>query len=101
MERCPRAENRVRLSSRVDRWGLAVPHIACGWGENELAMVRHMRRTMHACIDAAGGRALPIKDLFHLPLIEPFLEGAVALAAGAAPPGYYIHELGGDPMGSS
>lgn len=97
----PRAENRVRLSSRVDRWGLAVPHIACGWGENELAMVRHMRRTMHECIDAAGGRALPIKDLFHLPLIEPFLEGAVALAAGAAPPGYYIHELGGAPMGSS
>ena len=97
----PRADNRVTLSGRMDRWGVRVPSIACLWSSNELAMVRHMRASIQACIAAAGGEAKSIKDLFHLPLVEPFLEGAVALSEGAAPPGYYIHEVGGAAMGSS
>ena len=97
----PRAENRVTLSERTDRWGMRVPSIACRWSANELAMVAHMRHSIQACIDAAGGEARPIKDLFHLPVIEPFLKGAVALSDGAAPPGYYIHEVGGAAMGSN
>ena len=97
----PRADNRVTLSERTDRWGVRVPSIACRWSSNELAMVRHMRTSIQACIAAAGGEAKSIKDLFHLPLVEPFLEGAVALSEGAAPPGYYIHEVGGAAMGSS
>jgi choline dehydrogenase-like flavoprotein len=64
-------------------------------------MVTHMRATIKSCIDAAGGEAKPIKDLFHLPFVEPFLDGAVALSDGAAPPGYYIHEVGGAAMGSN
>ena len=63
-------------------------------------MVEHMRATIASCIAAAGGEALPIKDLFRVPLLEPLLEGAVALSEGAAPPGYYIHEVGGAAMGS-
>ncbi|AII48959.1 GMC oxidoreductase [Synechococcus sp. KORDI-52] len=97
----PRADNRVTLSERTDRWGMRVPSIACRWSNNELAMVAHMRGSIKACIDAAGGEAQPIKDLFHLPLVEPFLDGAVALSEGAAPPGYYIHEVGGAAMGES
>ncbi len=97
----PRADNRVTLSERTDRWGVRVPSIACRWSSNELAMVRHMRTSIQACIAAAGGEAKSIKDLFHLPLVEPFLEGAVALSEGAAPPGYYIHEVGGAAMGRS
>ena len=97
----PRADNRVTLSERTDRWGVRVPSIACRWSSNELAMVRHMRASIQACITAAGGEAKSIKDLFHLPLVEPFLEGAVALSEGAAPPGYYIHEVGGAAMGGS
>ena len=97
----PKAENRVTLSERTDRWGVRVPLISCRWSSNELAMVRHMRDSIQACIDAAGGEARRIKDLFHLPLVEPFLEGAVALSDGAAPPGYYIHEVGGAAMGSN
>ena len=97
----PRADNRVTLSERTDRWGVRVPSIACRWSSNELAMVRHMRASIQACIAAAGGEAKSIKDLFHLPLVEPFLEGAVALSEGAAPPGYYIHEVGGAAMGGS
>ena len=95
----PRADNRVTLQGQVDRWDVAVPHINCQWSANELAMVDHMRGRIQACISAAGGEPLPIKDLFHLPLVEPFLKGAVALSEGAAPPGYYIHEVGGAPFG--
>ena len=91
----------MTLSERTDRWGVRVPSIACRWSSNELAMVRHMRTSIQACIAAAGGEAKSIKDLFHLPLVEPFLEGAVALSEGAAPPGYYIHEVGGAAMGGS
>ena len=97
----PRAENRVTLSDCTDRWGVRVPSISCRWSANELAMVRHMRVSIQACIDAAGGEAKSIKELFYLPLVEPFLDGAVALSDGAAPPGYYIHEVGGAAMGSS
>ena len=65
-----------------------------------MAMVAHMRRTMAHCIEAGGGQALPITDLFRLPLIEPQLRNAVAASDRATPPGYYIHEVGGAPMGS-
>ena len=97
----PRAENRVTLSERTDRWGVRVPSISCRWSRNELEMVTHMRDSIQACIDAAGGEARPIKNLFHLPFVEPWLEGAVALSDGAPPPGYYIHEVGGAAMGSA
>ena len=97
----PNPANRVSLSRKCDRWGITIPHIACRWRANEQAMVRHMRQTMLACIDAAGAQALPIKDLFRLPLVEPMLNGAVALSESAPPPGYYIHEVGGAPMGDS
>jgi len=96
----PQASNRVSLSGAVDRWGVAVPHIDCQWSANETAMVAHMRHQMGVCIKAAGGEALPLKDLFRLPLIEPLLQGAVALSDGASPPGYYIHEVGGAAMGA-
>ena len=96
----PQASNRVSLSGAVDRWGVAVPHIDCQWSTNEDAMVAHMRRQMGTCIKAAGGEALPLKDLFRLPLIEPLLQGAVALSDAASPPGYYIHEVGGAAMGA-
>ena len=42
---------------------------------------------------------LPINQLFKIPLMETFLENAVALKEEAPPPGYYIHEVGGAPMG--
>ena len=97
----PRESNRISVSTKTDRWGIGVPHIDCRWSSNEMAMVAHMQKTITRCIDVVGGEALPMRELFRLPLIEPLLEGAVALSDAAAPPGYYIHELGGAPMGSS
>jgi len=91
--------NRVTLhGERRDAWGIPIAHIDCQWGENEQRMVAHMQQRMQAVVASAGGRIAPLADLFVMPLIEPLVQGSVALAPGAAPPGYYIHELGGAAM---
>jgi choline dehydrogenase-like flavoprotein len=95
----PHPDNRVRLDGeRVDGNGLPVPWIECRWRENEKAMVSHMQERMVAVVAAAGGRILPVEDLFRIPVLEPLLRGSAAVSPGAAPPGYYIHELGGARM---
>jgi choline dehydrogenase-like flavoprotein len=97
-----RPENRVSLDpQRRDAWGLPIAHIHCRWSENEQAMVRHMQARMQAVVASGGGRIAPLADLFVMPLIEPLVQGSLAMAPGAAPPGYYIHELGGAPMATS
>ncbi|MEB3361936.1 MAG: GMC family oxidoreductase [Synechococcaceae cyanobacterium] len=91
--------NRIRLDfSRSDIHGLPIPHISCRWGTNEHAMVRHMQQRMAAVVTAAGGELLPLEQLVKLPLLEPWLRQSPALASAAAPPGYYVHELGGAPL---
>jgi choline dehydrogenase-like flavoprotein len=95
----PTAENRVSLcGDQRDVHGLPIPLIACRWGANERAMVAHMERRMGAVVAAAGGEILPVEDLMVFPLLEPWLKTRPALGSGAAPPGYYIHEVGGAPM---
>jgi choline dehydrogenase-like flavoprotein len=97
-----RPENRVSLDpQRRDAWGLPIAHINCRWSENERAMVLHMQERMQAVVASGGGRIAPLADLFVMPLIEPLVQGSLAMAPGAAPPGYYIHELGGAPMATS
>lgn len=95
----PSAENRVSLCpDQRDVHGLPIPLIACRWGANERAMVTHMKQRMQAVVAAAGGEILPVEDLMVFPLLEPWLKTRPALGGGAAPPGYYIHEVGGAPM---
>jgi choline dehydrogenase-like flavoprotein len=97
-----RPENRVSLDPlRRDAWGLPIAHIDCRWSTNEQAMVRHMQARMQAVVASGGGRIAPLADLFVMPLIEPLVQGSLAMAPGAAPPGYYIHELGGAPMAAN
>ena len=97
-----RPENRVSLhNTRRDAWGIPIAHIDCRWSANEERMVDHMQARMRAVVASAGGQIAPLADLFVMPLIEPLVRGSLAMAAGAAPPGYYIHELGGAPMASS
>ena len=96
------AENRVSLhSERTDAWGIPIAHIDCRWRANEQRMVAHMQARMQAVVASGGGQIAPLADLFVMPLIEPLVRGSLAMAPGAAPPGYYIHELGGAPMASS
>ena len=91
--------NRVTLSDRCDPLGVPMPSISCRWGANEKAMVTHMQSTIADCIGTAGGTPASLQDLLHLPLIEPVIRGAMAVQEDAPPPGYYIHEVGGAPMG--
>ncbi|MEY4430656.1 MAG: hypothetical protein RLZZ533_592, partial [Cyanobacteriota bacterium] len=94
--------NRVSLHpERRDAWGIPIAHIDCHWGENERRLVAHMQARMQAVVASAGGTIRPLEELFVLPLLEPLVRNSAALAPGAAPPGYYIHELGGAPMGTS
>ncbi|MFM8258731.1 MAG: GMC oxidoreductase [Vulcanococcus sp.] len=94
--------NRVSLDDeRRDAWGLPVARIDCRWGENEARMVAHMQARMQAVVASAGGEIAPLHDLFVMPLLEPLVRNSLALAPGAPPPGYYIHELGGAAMASS
>ncbi len=93
--------NKVTLSNVLDRWGIQAPHIDSRWGENEQAMVCHMQSTINEVIKAAGGTMLPLKDLVKLSVLEPLLEGALALRETSPPPGYYVHEVGGAAMGES
>ncbi|MEB3159002.1 MAG: GMC family oxidoreductase [Synechococcus sp.] len=91
--------NRVSLSDRSDAWGVPIPHIDCQWGANERAIVKHMQATMETAISAAGGLIKPLQDLLHMPLVEPLVAASAAVGEQAPPPGYYIHEVGGAPMG--
>ncbi|MFL0788645.1 MAG: GMC oxidoreductase [Prochlorococcus sp.] len=97
----PDRRNRVTLSAQTDPWGIPIPQISCCWRANELAMVKHMQRTIAEIVASAGGTIQPFKDLFRLPFLEKFLQGAVALGEAAPPPGYYVHEVGGAPMGDA
>jgi choline dehydrogenase-like flavoprotein len=98
----PQADNRVTLDAEVrDAWGLPAAHIACRWGTNETAMVDHMHGRMAEVVTAAGGQIRPIEELFVLPLLEPLVRRSLAVRPEAAPPGYYIHELGGARMAST
>ena len=95
-------DNRVSLDGeRRDAWGIPIAHIDCRWRENEQRMVEHMQARMQAVVASGGGRIAPLPDLFVMPLIEPLVRGSLAMRPGAAPPGYYIHELGGAPMAAS
>ena len=95
----PSSNNRVTLSEEKDKWGIPLPHINCKWGTNEKAMADHMTITIKEIIEMSGGKLLPLKRLIKIPFVESFVENAVALKEEAPPPGYYIHEVGGAPMG--
>lgn len=98
----PRASNRISLDAGCpDAWGLPSPRIDCRWGQNEAHLVAHMQERMETVVAAAGGSMAALPDLFVMPVVEPILRRSPALAADAAPPGYYIHELGGARMAAS
>ena len=97
----PALENRISLcADQRDALGLPLPLITCRWGANEQAMVAHMGARMEAVVAAAGGEILPLEDLVRLPLLEPWIKTSPALGTLSAPPGYYIHEVGGARMAS-
>ncbi len=97
----PNKSNKVTLSEKTDKWGIPVPDIDCQWRDNEKNMIKHMESTIVEVIKAGGGNMMSFKNLFKVDIIEPVLNQALALQDDSPPPGYYIHEVGGAPMGIS
>ena len=91
--------NKVILSKKIDKWGISIPHIDLKWGKNEIEMIAHMNKTIEEIIISSGGEVSTLDKLIHMPFIEKLAMKSFALQKQAPPPGYYIHEVGGAPMG--
>jgi choline dehydrogenase-like flavoprotein len=98
----PRYNNQVQLSGDVvDAWGIPVPHIECAWSDNEHRMLAHMHTQIDEIISLAGGKPMKLTDIFRVPIFSDFVSRMEETMAFSAPPGYYIHEVGGARMGTS
>ncbi len=95
----PREKNSVSLSRKTDEWGIPIPYIEFEWSENELNMAKHMEKTIRKSITAANGEIKNINELINIPLGSLFTKNLIAFSDSPPPPGYYIHEVGGAPMG--
>ncbi len=95
----PKEKNSVSLSRKTDKWGIPIPYIEFEWGQNELNMARHMANTIQKSIEAANGEIKNIDELVNIPLGSLFTKNLISLSDNPPPPGYYIHEVGGAPMG--
>ena len=81
-EMLPNPDNRVTLHpTRKDAWGMAIPHIECAMGPNEMNMTRQILEDGKAMVEAAGGIVL-------------------SQATEPGPPGLGIHEMGTARMGN-
>lgn len=97
----PRIENYVSIDSkRRDRWGVPLPSISLALSENEVAMIKHARRSMQELADAAH---LPCDAVPHGGLVERAIfavwKKRLVLPMGASVPGTSAHEVGGARMG--
>ena len=95
----PYKDNRVTLSSKSDQWGIPIPNVNCKWNKNELEMVKHMNKEISRCIKVSGGKVGPIHELMNIPFLKIITSQSLAMSDKSPPPGYYIHEVGGAPMG--
>ena len=94
-------KNTVTLSNEKDQYGIAIPHISVVWRENEKDMVTEMNRVIELIINSGNGKILPINEILNIPFTKQILNKSVAIKNDAPPPGYYIHEVGGAPMGNN
>ena len=71
------------------------------WRDNEKSLVIEMNRMIELIIKAGNGTMLPVDEILNIPLARQILNKSVAVRNDAPPPGYYIHEVGGAPMGKN
>jgi choline dehydrogenase-like flavoprotein len=94
----PRPDNRVELSPEKDRWGIPLPRITCSFNENDTRLHAAMKKSIEEMLSAAGGRGLKVLKALDHP--GPWRAAArLESAWEAPPPGSYVHEVGGAPMG--
>ncbi len=97
----PNKRNIVTLSSITDQYDISIPHISVAWRENEKSMVKEMNRIIEIIIKSGNGTILPVDEILNIPFAKQILNKSVAIKNEAPPPGYYIHEVGGAPMGNN
>ncbi len=95
----PNKKNTVTLSKCTDQYDVSIPHISIVWRENEKRMVTEMNRIIELVIKSGNGNILPIDEILNIPFSKQILNKSVAIKNDPPPPGYYIHEVGGAPMG--
>ena len=94
-------DNRIELDrQRSDRWGVPVPIIRCRWRSAEKALLHAMAHHIAEIIRISGGHCLGLTELFHMPVVGGAVRAFEHRTYQGAPPGYYIHEVGGAPMGN-
>tara|TARA_Y100001968_G_scaffold224731_1_gene207439 strand:- start:80 stop:1723 length:1644 start_codon:yes stop_codon:yes gene_type:complete len=97
----PNNENTVTLSKSTDQYDISIPHISMVWRENEKRMVTEMSRMIELIINSGKGTIIPANEILQIPFTKQILNKSVAIKNDAPPPGYYIHEVGGAPMGNN
>ncbi len=97
----PNHNNTVSLSKNKDQYDISVPHISIVWRENEKRMVTEMNRMIELIINSGNGNIIPVNEILNIPFTKQILSKSVAVNNDAPPPGYYIHEVGGAPMGKN
>ena len=94
-------KNTVTLSKNTDQYDIAIPHISMVWRENEKEMVKEMNKIIELIINSGEGTIQPVDEILNVPFAKQLLNKSVATKNDAPPPGYYIHEVGGAPMGNN
>ncbi len=97
----PNNKNTVTLSKDTDKYDIPIPHISVVWRENEIRMVEEMNRIIELIINSGNGTIRPVNEMLNIPFAKQILNKSVAIKNDAPPPGYYIHEVGGAPMGNN
>ncbi len=97
----PNNKNTVTLSKSTDKYDIAIPHISIVWRKNEKRMVTEMNRVIELIINSGKGTILPVHEILNIPFAKQILNKSIAIKKDAPPPGYYIHEVGGAPMGKN
>ena len=97
----PNDKNTVTLSKSTDQYDISIPHISIVWRENEKRMATEMNRVIELIINSGNGNIHPIHEILNIPFAKKILSQSVAIKNAAPPPGYYIHEVGGAPMGNN
>ena len=95
------SKNNVTLTNKTDKFDIPIPHISFVWNQNEKEMVKEMNRVIELIINSGNGTVLSANEILNIPFTKQILNKSVAIKNEAPPPGYYIHELGGAPMGNS
>ena len=95
-------DNCVQLDpAQHDHCGLPVPLIRCRWRSAEQALLRAMAHHMAEVVRVSGGVTADLPDLVRMPGIAGVVRSVERRHRHGAPPGYYVHEVGGAPMGDN